>query len=425
METGRRSLGKPHTWARRRLCLPIMVLAGLVTAVLCPQLGDAAWYHKEYIALYEDSGGGAGQPFQAGADVETWAWQPLVLDEKIIYQKSAPPEKSISRRYQHMVWLTSFATLPLVPGGPDGPPGHGLPLAADSLPAGHVPVDEPWTSFVVTEDDHNIPNWAGAIVTVHPPSDTEIDIKVRNLGMQHLDAGWVKAELIGDAWAGWLADGCNGHSAASFAAVSFPGAKLYQKLPGRKLSYKLLGRNLGFGGVGIAKGNGQVRDPYFLSIIDLDTGTEILEEIMSQTMGTEDGDYSLDDTGIMLRVNRDKPDAWAELDFSTTSSWVQMPYTYGARLTPAGLTAWGETPLSGWEVTYDPDSITARYSFGEGGQPYDSVDVEVPDSLLADGHNYSVNPGTSDGAYEYLVPEPATLSLLALGGLALIQRRRR
>jgi hypothetical protein len=37
--------------------------------------------------------------------------------------------------------------------------------------------------------------------------------------------------------------------------------------------------------------------------------------------------------------------------------------------------------------------------------------------------NYNVQPGNADNAYFAIVPEPATLSLLCLGGLALLRRR--
>lgn len=38
--------------------------------------------------------------------------------------------------------------------------------------------------------------------------------------------------------------------------------------------------------------------------------------------------------------------------------------------------------------------------------------------------NYNAQPGNADNAYFAIVPEPATLSLLTLGGLALLRRRR-
>src|SRR5262249_33634955 len=52
---------------------------------------------------------------------------------------------------------------------------------------------------------------------------------------------------------------------------------------------------------------GGVRDPYFVTLTDLDTGAETVEEVMAQDLMWSDALYSLDDNGIRLTINRNDP----------------------------------------------------------------------------------------------------------------------
>ena len=67
----------------------------------------------------------------------------------------------------------------------------------------------------------------------------------------------------------------------------------------------------------------------------------------------------------------------------------------------------------------------------EGTGTYD-IDIDVDTWSTyggAGGVEYAVTPPTTSGSvevvYTYFVPEPGTMALLALGGLALLRRRKR
>jgi len=137
------------------------------------------------------------------------------------------------------------------------------------------------------------------------------------------------------------------------------------------------------------------------------------------------------------------------------SGWVHLgDQTLQEHAPYGGATATG----TNWQTTFNLPSIPsqATLSLGYGGTSYNSpirindvfldylpikpnfpveyADLDVPISMLQAGPNtIRIYPGKSGSNYDDIsfgeisitVPEPATLSLLTLGGLAVLRRRRK
>lgn len=118
----------------------------------------------------------------------------------------------------------------------------------------------------------------------------------------------------------------------------------------------------------------------------------------TQTLGLDDGDGSVFDSAA--------PDGYdfGTLSYSNLSAGSFVP----------GSTAAYQTAGPG-SVTFTVDPLNMVNDLNFVNAPPDVWQLEVQDPIL---------DVTVQVVYDYVIPEPATLSLLALGAFALVRRRR-
>jgi hypothetical protein len=367
----------------------------------------------------------------AGGLAETWASKfSSVQANRVVIRaanpNSVPPVQAVERSYPSGSTQTKQKTF-----------NKGLPISATGKNVDKENKDQPGVAYfddASARDEHVLANSADAAVLVDLRKTVGPRVTVRKKDgstEQRVLADSVKTSIGLKSSAGALEDGDGVHSADSFAGAEIRAQDTFiiadkdQKPP----IVEAIGRNIMTGGNKVSIDTqgldfiGGVRDPYFVTLSDLDTGTETVEQVMAQDLDWSDALYSMDDTGIRFTINRNDPASFVSLLFTTSmSSWVLNPYTYGARLDSTGLSAFGLTPLSGWTLTTTSDTVEAFFSFGADGQPYDDVMVRPPDSLFTLNHMYTYDVGASNGLFDVVtttVPEPATLTLV-LCGLALV-----
>jgi hypothetical protein len=356
----------------------------------------------------------------AGARVQTWSGDRLVGDNATLKAAvaAAPPNPAVpavQKPYTHANGLTGSKTI-----------NEGLPIRSTDLTAatGYDPGE------IQLTDDHRNPNSATAAIKVDPRVAAGPRVEVRlppppgpppppgqpppTTRKQLADS--VKTVISGSAHAGKPVDFHTWHSADSFGAVELAGAQTFSVVENGQIPVlEAFAQTVMSGGVdntAPGKDRGGNRDPLFVTLADLDTGSLTREAVMRQDLDWVNAQYSLDDSGIRLAVASGDPGSFVSLVFETLSNWVLDPYTYGARLDASGLTAFGATPLSGWIVTTGPIWIEAFFPFGPGGQPFDFVQVRPPESLLSVGHSYRYDVGAGGGVFEVAnVPEPSSLVL--------------
>ena len=410
--------------AKASVKLAVFVLTVGAGLVCVDGAGADIFYMKEFFLDRVD----ANAPIVAGGVAETWASKEPEVKLPTLVVKAGdpaarPPVPAVTLDYVRALVQTSQNKI-----------NKGFPISA----TGNTVDSDPnkngiaFLGNIVTSDglDHTAMNVAIATLSVQGRKAVGPRVLVRQPGggtVEKLLTDSVRVGIVGSAAAGKPTDGDRVHSADSFVGVEIKAKNTFQVVGGGdKPTVEAISRNVMTGGrfdpTAIAKG--EVLDPYFVTLTDLDTNTATVELVMLQDLLWSDALFQVDDTGIRLTINRNDPESFVSLLFSSsTSSWVLDPYTYFARLDRAGLSASGLTPLSGRTVTMTSDTVEAFFPFGSEGQPYDDVLIRPPDSLFAVDHVYTYDIGASEGAFDIsAVPQTASLTL-TLGGLAVLAAR--
>jgi hypothetical protein len=185
---------------------------------------------------------------------------------------------------------------------------------------------------------------------------------------------------------------------------------------------------------GYASGGGvTLKDPISVTITDLDGGGSVTEEIFDllvQSLGKDSiTEWKYDwEEGVLLSTPKDA-DGFIQGSVSMTgecnSTWLVNPFgDFGATLSGGVFSATGAWANLPWSLTYDGTDVVAA-ALGAAYMPTD-LDYVVPSALIQDDHQYSQDLSWDDEkeVWSDATPEPATLSLLALGGLMALRRRR-
>src|SRR5205823_8413528 len=138
------------------------------------------------------------------------------------------------------------------------------------------------------------------------------------------------ARIWGSASAGVPNDGDVLHSADAFGAVGIVSKGRFVAAGGKPPLEELTGSFMMRGGSVQASGKGgRALDPYYLTVTDVDTGEVSTQPLMRLSLDYNNAEYSVDDTGISFKVDRNDPNSFVSLDFSSAiSPWVLNPYTY-------------------------------------------------------------------------------------------------
>jgi MYXO-CTERM domain-containing protein len=175
-------------------------------------------------------------------------------------------------------------------------------------------------------------------------------------------------------------------------------------------------------------------DPISVTVTDLDTSTVTTEDLFSLAIDAASGEaevsfeYDLE-LGLTLSTGRNAGgivDGNISIAGAADSTWLVSPFgQFGATLSGGAFTATGVWADKPWLLTFDGSEVVGAYL------PAAFIpavfDYTVPDSIIAsDNSEYQQDYGveTELTVSAEVVPEPAALSMLVLGGLALLRRRR-
>jgi len=180
---------------------------------------------------------------------------------------------------------------------------------------------------------------------------------------------------------------------------------------------------------GSKKTNWNVKDPISLELYEIETGLLFSEELFSLEIsgqsldGQGPADMVWDETGITLSSTID---GQVLVNGRSDSDWLVDPIgQFGAEIINGEFVATGAWAGLDWQLTYDESMVTAFLS-AESFNPAFELDYQIPDSLLHEEYTYDVTLLLDGSSYSESesIPEPTTLVLLGLGGLALLRKRR-
>ena len=440
-----------------------------------PVMGQAS-YDKEI--YFDDDAGSVNSakslPIMGGASVDTF-FTPFNTNPALIYWQvgnpagggatkavpfpnspfpGAPPALGPNSLF-NFIGAQTPTLLPFLPGQPimfngnpypfQSPPNavpnpnNGDGAGAVNLNTGWSPPQDKYT------DTRTNPSEADATIKVDPWVDgsAPAPIIVKN-GKPITPFNYNHASLVGNAMAGVPAkppsgNPDNAHSAVSLSIIQL-GGDTYTANGNKGPFVQVLGGGTITGGTSAtAKRNakalgGGVIDPIYLSVNNVTNPsspvTTAQQEVMEEDgVYTGDASFQADDTGITLTMDTSDPTASASVIFQTVGSWVTNPYSYGATLTPSGLTGIGITPTSDWSMTTNGSIVTETLlwsTLGIGsGLPFDEANVQPDSSAFpTSGDTYQDDVTDSDLGYDYVVvPEPIALSVVAIMGCLALQRR--
>jgi hypothetical protein len=177
-----------------------------------------------------------------------------------------------------------------------------------------------------------------------------------------------------------------------------------------------------------------LNDPICIELYEVETDTTIVEQLFSASFNGSgsQGGFSWDlnfDTGLTLGT---PANSLGQIDGSVTiggeasSSWLVNPWgSFGASLVAGVFSASGAWAGLPWMLEYDAGRVVRASLPAASLAPFTNLDYAIPDSLLDPDLTYDLSLDvTTDAGFEGTdVPEPATLALLAFGGLVALRRR--
>ena len=174
---------------------------------------------------------------------------------------------------------------------------------------------------------------------------------------------------------------------------------------------------------------GNIKDPFFVEVTDLDSGVSITESIATYDITANNADIIINDASINITIDRFDDNSFASFNFSSElSSWVVNPFSYGVSFDNNGLSLFGSLgALDDWNITMTAeDNMIASYFFEDDFMPFDYMEILPPEEIFTAGYTYEYSQGSTIGASILAsVPEPSTLVSLGLGLMGLIVFRRK
>jgi len=403
----------------------VLLLAGLIWIRPAQGEGDPISYSKFIIA----DGVKAGADLYVGALVETWGGKDVKSDEVVTwFKRPAPNPIEEPGLYAHANSTGTPTDTNNINGGTRDmvirPTGEKIAYGAGTTPL-YGPKSAKAEDATKGHVDSN-----EAIAKISVFSEATLDTKIRSRAgtvEKKTFKNAVTATIEGSAVAGTPKKGDANedtyHSANSFAGIFLEGSRFFVKDVNVQGPFELAIKTQVFHqGIGArsdkASFPARLTDPIFMTVLDLDTGAETIDRVMTFDVEAAAADVVIDEHGILLAVDLEQPGSFARLAFDQPSSWVMDPYSYGARLDAAGLSLSGDTlPLLNWQISRSADRLEAFFAFGPDGQPFDMASVTPDGSLFTDGHTYRYSVGGTGAVVEVAaaVPEPSSLILMLIG----------